>query len=397
MASPECTRAIMSWLAGIAAATALCFGLGCSGPGTMVSFSHGRGERLTQLLSFETRLQQSAIARRSTPYREPFLEQYLERMVDGLMREEAAPGVLPRVVLISDTGQNAYSFPDGAIYIHTGLLAQIESEAQLALLLAHELAHITRRHALRALAAIPAEAAETVFDRALSDSLSWFHELTRPKEVSGPSQEPAQELANLRRTLEQEADAVGLDMVVKANYDPYEALEIFEHLKEDNGDRSGPARAAALLQALDPSAPPAGRRTDHAAFGRHLQHLLLEQGRLELRHGRSEKALRCARRLLRVSPAQARGHFLMGEILRQRNKAEDGLQALAHYHQALAADPLLPEPHKAIGLIHLEQGRALLARGFFEKALALAPQAPDSDYIRSYLTQCIITIEGENP
>ena len=91
------------------------------------------------------------------------------------------------------------------------------------------------------------------------------------------------------------------------------------------------------------------------------------------------------------------GHFLMGEILRQRNKAEDGLQALAHYHQALAADPLLPEPHKAIGLIHLEQGRALLARGFFEKALAQAPQAPDSDYIRSYLTQCIITIEGENP
>jgi predicted Zn-dependent protease len=387
----------MRWLAGIAAATAVCFCLGCSGPGTMVSFSQGRGERLTQLLSFETRLQQSAIARRSTRYREPYLEQYLERMVSGLMGEEAAPGVVPRVVLISDTGQNAYSFPDGAIYIHTGLLAQMESEAQLALLLAHELAHITRRHALRALAAGPAEAAVTVFDRALSDSLSWFHELTRPKEGSGPFQEPAQELANLRRTLEQEADAVGLDMVVKANYDPYEALEIFEYLIDDNGGRAGEARAKALLQALDPSAPPARRWTNRAAFGRHLQHLLLEQGRLELRHGRPEKAMRCARRLLRVSPAHARGHFLMGEILRQRNEAEDGLQALAHYHQAIAADPLLPEPHKAIGLIHLEQGRAFLARGFFEKALALAPQAPDSDYIRSYLTQCIITTEGENP
>jgi predicted Zn-dependent protease len=397
MASPEFARAIMSRLAGIVAATAVCFCLGCSGPGTMVSFSQGRGERLTRLLSFETRLQQSAIARRSTPYREPFLEQYLERMVDGLMREEAAPGVLPRVVLISDTGQNAYSFPDGAIYIHTGLLAQIESEAELALLLAHELAHITRRHALRALVAGPAETGETVFDRALSDSLSWFHELRRPKEVSGSFQEPAQELARLRRTLEQEADAVGLDMVVKADYDPHEALEIFEHLTEDNGGQAGQARAAGLLQALDPAAPAAGRTSDRAVFGRHLQHLLLEQGWLELRHGRWDKALRCARRLLRVSPAQARGHFLMGEILRQRNEAEDGLQALAHYHQAIAADPARPEPHKAIGLIHLKQGQARLARGFFEKALALAPQAPDSDYIRSYLTQCIITIEGENP
>ncbi len=396
MASPECARAIMRWPAGIAAAVAACLCFGCTGPATMVPFSQGRGERLTQLLSFETRLQQSAIARRSAHYREPRLEQYLERMVGGLMREEAAPGVVPRVVLISDTGQNAYSFPDGAIYIHTGLLAQIESEAELALLLAHELAHITRRHALRALAASPAGTGETVFDRALSDSLSWFHELTRPKEVADPSQEPALELARLRRTLEGEADTVGLDMVVKANYDPHEALEIFEHLKEDNGGRAGQARAAVLLQVLGPAAPAAGRLTDRAAFGRHLQHLLLEQGWLELRHGRSEKALQCARRVLRVTPAHARGHFLTGEILRQRNEAEDGPQALAHYFQAIAADPSLPEPHKAIGLIHLKQGQARLARGFFEKALALAPHAPDSDYIRNYLTQCIITIEGEN-
>jgi predicted Zn-dependent protease len=197
------------------------------------------------------------------------------------------------VVLISDPGQNAYSFPDGAIYIHTGLLSHLESEAELALLLSHELAHVTRRHALRALAAGPAETDETIFDRTLSDSLAWFHELTAQKEFA----QPYAARASLRRSLEQEADRVGLDMVIKAGYDPHEAIEIFEHLRECN---------------------------------------------------------------------------------------------------AIAADPSLPEPYKAIGLIHLKKGRARSARGFFESALALAPHAHDNDYIRSYLTQCITTIEGED-
>jgi predicted Zn-dependent protease len=366
--------------------------MGCSGPGAVLSPPQGRGERLTQLLSFETRRQQSAIVRRSTLYREPQLEQYLERVVACLMPDDGAEGVVPQVVLISDYGQNAYSFPDGVIYIHTGLLVQLESEAELALLLAHELAHVTRRHALRALAASPAETDETVFDRALSDSLSWFHELALHKKVSDQSSE----LMDLRRSLEQEADRVGLDMVIKADYDPHEALEIFKNLREDTERETGGERTGFLRQALNPANLAAGRRLDPAVFGKHLQNLLLEQGWLEVRHGRWDEALRCARRLLRDAPAHARGHYLLGEILRQRNEAEDLPQALEHYFRAIAADPSLPEPHKAIGLIYLKKGRARSALGFFENALALAPHAYDNEYIRGYITQCIITTEGED-
>lgn len=392
MAASDGARTIMSLPAGFAAAIAACLCLGCSGPGTMVSFSQGRGERLAQLLSFETRREQSAIARRSLLYREPQLEQYLERMVAGLMPDGGVEGVVPHVVLISDPGQNAYSFPDGAIYIHTGLLSHLESEAELALLLSHELAHVTRRHALRALAAGPAETDETIFDRTLSDSLAWFHELTAQKEFA----QPYAARASLRRSLEQEADRVGLDMVIKAGYDPHEAIEIFEHLRECNGNGADGKRPALLLEALSQTHPAGVRLTDRTAFGKHLQKLLFDQGRLEVRYGRWDEALRCARRLLRDAPNRARGHFLLGEVLRQRNEAEEVPQALEHYFQAIAADPSLPEPYKAIGLIHLKKGQARSARGFFESALALAPHALDNDYIRSYLTQCITTIEGED-
>ena len=124
MAAPDCAKTIKPPKAVSAAVMVLCLcWAGCSGPGAMVSSSGARGERLTQLLSFETRQEQSAIARRSTSYREPQLEQHLERMLTRLMPSEAPEGIVPRIVLISDPGLNAYSFPDGAIYIHTGLLS----------------------------------------------------------------------------------------------------------------------------------------------------------------------------------------------------------------------------------------------------------------------------------
>jgi predicted Zn-dependent protease len=370
----------------------LCWG-GCSGPGAMVSSSGTRSERLAQLLSFETRQEQAAIARRSTSYREPQLEQDLQRMLARLMPTEAPDGIVPRIVVISDPGLNAYSFPDGAIYIESGLLSHIENEAELAMVLAHELAHITCRHALRALAASPEETGVTVFDRALSDSLSWFHDMVAPQELADPSEG----LSRLRMSLEQEADRVGLDMVIDADYDPHEALEIFGHLRDGDGKGTEQDRAVALLQALTPIDSVPGRLTDRRVFGEHLQQLLLDQAKLELRLGRWEEALRCARRVVRAAPTFAGGCFMLGEILRQRNEAGDTQQALANYFQAIASDPSLPGPHKAVGLIYLKQGQPRLAKSYFESALTLAPHSQDSDYIRSYMTQCIIKTQGENP
>ena len=394
MAAPDCAKTIKPPKAVSAAVMVLCLCWGgCSGPGAMVSSSGARGERLTQLLSFETRQEQAAIARRSTSYREPQLEQHLQRMLTRLMPTDAPEGIVPRIVVISDPGLNAYSFPDGAIYIETGLLSHIENEAELALVLAHELAHITRRHALRVLAASPEETDVPVFDRALSDSLSWFHDMVAPQELADPSEG----MSSLRVSLEQEADRVGLDMLIKADYDPNEALEIFGHLRDGDGKGTGQDRAVALLQALTPIDSVPGRLKDRRVFEKHLQRLLLDQTKLELRLGRWEEALRCARRVVRNAPASAGGYFLLGEILRQRNEAGDTPQALANYFQAIASDPSLPGPHKAIGLIYLKQGQARLAKNYFENALALAPHSHDNEYIRSYLTQCIIKIQGEHP
>jgi len=297
-----------------------------------------------QLLSFETLRQQSVITQRSIVYREPQIEQYLDRLVASLMLGEETEGVVPKLVLISDLNQNAYSFPNGVIYIHTGLLARLESEAELAFLLSHELIHITRKHALRSLSLSLAEADQVDSDPTRSDSLAWFHQATAEKTLPHRSEETL----SMRRSLEEEADLSGLDMVIKAGYDPFEAIEIFEHLRDNTNSGTDADRTGLLLRALIQRQPVTDRLTDRSILRKRLQNLLFGQGLLEVRHGRLEEALRCARRLLGEVPTHARGHFLLGDILRQRNEAGDEQRALSHYHRAIATDPSLPGPHKAI-------------------------------------------------
>ena len=58
-------------------------------------------------------------------------------------------GVSPSIHVLINPSLNAFAYPTGAIYVHSGLLARLENEAQLATVLAHEIAHIVHRHAIR--------------------------------------------------------------------------------------------------------------------------------------------------------------------------------------------------------------------------------------------------------
>jgi predicted Zn-dependent protease len=360
----------------------------------MIPVKESRSEQLAQLLSFESRREQSAIARRSALYLQPRLEQFIEQVLAALMSSEAGKGMSPRVVLVHDTELDAYSFPDGGIYIHTGLLARLENAAELALLLAHELVHINRRHALQVLLFERKQADEPFAGRSLPDSLSWFQDPSSIQDRSGPSEA----LLNLRRSLEQEADALGLDMLVKANYDPNEALEIFEHLKNTRGTEENSERAGRMAERVPPATLDAPRQpTDRKCFAERLRPLLISQAELELQHGQWEAALGCARRLVRDDSADSSGHYLLGEIFRQRGEPGDEQRALTHYHLAIASDPFSRKTQKALGLIYLKQGQARRAQAFFRGVLDLSPQSPDNAYIHAYLTQCDILIEGGNP
>ncbi len=378
--------------AGVLIVIAIC--MGCTGPGALRFSEETRIERLTQLLSFEARREQAAIARQCFLYREPQIEGVIEKVLAALMSCGPAHGSALQVVLVRDPTLNAYSFPDGAIYIHTGLLARLENESELALLLAHEIVHITRQHALQVAMLEQREADGAFAGRELSDSLSWFSDMT-PAPGHAGSMDIVQDL---RRRLEQEADSAGLDMLIKSNYDPNEAFEIFEHLKPAAGSEETGERAERMSKMLSSAAfDAAGRPSDPISFRKRLHPLLVSQVELEIRHGEWESALGYARRLLTDDPENARGHYLLGELYRQRAEPGDEHRALGHYGRAIVSDPFSPAPRKATGLLYLKQGQARPARTFFQSALDLSPQSNDNAYIRSYITQCSTMIKGEEP
>ncbi len=72
---------------------------------------------------------------------------YLDAVVDNLLKDhpELAEGITVYILRSSDV--NAFIFKDGVILITAGLLAYLENEAQLAFVIAHEVAHYIKEHA----------------------------------------------------------------------------------------------------------------------------------------------------------------------------------------------------------------------------------------------------------
>ncbi len=133
-----------------------------------------------------------------------------------------SPDISFQIKVIKDPNLNAFAFPDGVIYVHTGILARMDNEAQLAALLAHEMVHCTHRHSLR-IAAKHQRPAHRQKPQTLPEiSLSFLAVTGSMASINGYTRE-----------LETEADRVGLDLAVKANYDPRETLKLFELLKQE--------------------------------------------------------------------------------------------------------------------------------------------------------------------
>src|SRR5256885_13126278 len=94
--------------------------------------------------------EEEALAKKAKIYDDPLLEEYLGKLGDRLLPDEvrAAGGPGFRFGVMSDPTLNAFAMPNGRIYVHSGLLSRLDNEAQLAMILGHEMTHVTGRHAL---------------------------------------------------------------------------------------------------------------------------------------------------------------------------------------------------------------------------------------------------------
>lgn len=82
---------------------------------------------------------------------DPLAQEYLLTLANRLSEHSNRPEQRYAFVILRDPSLNAFATPGGLIAVHTGLFASAESESELAAVLAHEIAHVTQKHIVRAI------------------------------------------------------------------------------------------------------------------------------------------------------------------------------------------------------------------------------------------------------
>jgi predicted Zn-dependent protease len=138
------------------------------------------------------------------------------------------------VTILNTPVVNAFALPSGDIFVTRGLLALANDASEVAAVMAHEIAHVTARHA--------AQRAELEKTAALFSKVS-TDVLARPEEGQQVEAKMRLTIAHFSREQEFEADQIGIKVIAKAGYDPYAAARFLELL-----GRSTALRASLLGQ-----------------------------------------------------------------------------------------------------------------------------------------------------
>ena len=140
---------------------------------------------------------------------------------------------------------NAFAMPGGTVLVSRGLLDQLASESELAGALAHEIAHVVRRHQLAAIqsstnsevwSSIGKDVAGEAIARRGGDT---FGLKSKAAGLGIDAVKNGAFLRPLDRSMEYEADRLGVILATRAGYDPYGLPGVLQVLGTLKGDGSG--------------------------------------------------------------------------------------------------------------------------------------------------------------
>jgi predicted Zn-dependent protease len=166
---------------------------------------------------------------------DPVISEYVDRLGQNIVKHSDAR--VPFHIKVVDTDEvNAFAFPGGFFYVNKGLVLAADNEAELAGVMAHEISHVTARHAT-----------------ARMSKGQYFQLFSLPALFIGGNlaQMGIQnllglglnlELMGITRESEREADQLGIQYLWNSGYDPNAFVSFFEKMQDQ--EKSKPGRLA---------------------------------------------------------------------------------------------------------------------------------------------------------
>ena len=155
-------------------------------------------------------------------YDDPLLQDYIQDLGMEIAASSERPNLPWSFKLLDDPAVNAFALPGGYVYVTRGLMTHLESEAELASTIGHEVGHVTARHGVNQMskqilatvglsvaAILDEDIANWAFAGQIGLSLLFLH---------------------YSRDDERQADDLGLRYAMRAGYDPSQMAELFNVL-----------------------------------------------------------------------------------------------------------------------------------------------------------------------
>ena len=335
--------------------------------------------------------------------KDPKLISYLGTLI-GNVGGPAAKDM--RIYLARIPEFNAIMFPTGFTVIFSGLLLRMRNEAQLAGVIAHESAHFLRKHQLRQWRDM----------RRKTDIFSFLAMGAGiAGGVAGTYTGDLVQLAQLgtilsllkyNRTLEAEADAMGVRLLAEAGYDPMAMSETWQQLiaELDLSARYRRKRRRRDFNIFETHPSPDARMADlkvsaaevrqpGRSYDAYRNRYLAALGQLRPTLLDDQVKLNDPGATLYVVQTLAKDgwngtlRFYEGEIwrLRNSNKRGDEARAAQGYAAAVQYADAPPDAWRWHGIMLLKQGRQAEARAAFARYLQMSPNAPDAALVRQMM------------
>lgn len=164
---------------------------------------------------------------------DPVINEYVDRVAQNIVRNSDAR--VPFTIKVIDSDEiNAFALPGGFFYINSGLILAADEEAELAGVMAHEIAHVIARHATKQ------QTKAQIINWAMIPLIIFLPGGWAGYGIyQGLSYGIPLAFLKFSRDAEREADFLGLQYMYKAGYDPTAFITFFEKLLEKERKRPG--------------------------------------------------------------------------------------------------------------------------------------------------------------